>query len=541
MTDSGIGRTESPHFDEMTALLYLEQQLDDDRSKLIGTHANTCATCRELLRVLKNEGVWLREAILADEEPVPARLIASPERGSAPWGWLVTLGFGAAGAYTLWNGVVDPWMNRASDIGFTQGNLMTMLFFSGAFWSGWNDVLNGIGVLAALTLGGIAVWALRRFFRRQTRVATVMGMLAFLLLIPWTAHAADTEHGSPSYTLAAGQEIKTDLIVTADRTQIDGDIDGDLIAFSHEVEVNGHIKGDIIAFAQDLTVNGTVDGNVRVFAQSAILSGAVGKNLMGFANRVVVDEKSGVGGSATLFGQDLQLIGAVKGDLLAFAQTMDAEGPIGGNVKVRGENFRIGSTAQIAGRTEFEGPKQADVASGAKLASPVEFTMRQERPQYSTWTYYWHQTLRWGAAFLLGMVMFLLAPGPFLDTANSAKKAGLAMGVGLLFLVGTPVAAVIACVTIVGLGVGIVTFLVYLVALYISQIFVGAWLGEKLLGAGIGIGPVLARLALGLAILRLVRIIPVVGPLSVLVVCVWGLGAYVLTVHKRMRQQVVAA
>jgi hypothetical protein len=74
-----------------------------------------------------------------------------------------------------------------------------------------------------------------------------------------------------------------------------------------------------------------------------------------------------------------------------------------------------------------------------------------------------------------------------------------------------------------------------------SQVFVGEWLGEKLLGVGVGIGPVLARLALGLAILRVIRLIPFLGWFSVWIVIFWGLGAYVLTLHKRMRRQVVTA
>jgi cytoskeletal protein CcmA (bactofilin family) len=536
-----INHTEAPHFDEMTGLLYLEQQLDDDHSRVIAEHANACAGCRELLRVLKNESVWLRGALVTDDEPVPARLVAAPSRGAAPWGWLTAVGFGAAGAYTLWTGFVEPWTTRASDVGFTQGNLMTMLFFSGAFWSGWSDVRDGIEFLAFATLGGVAIWALRRFFRRQTRVATVMGILAFMMMAPFTAKAADTEHGNPNYTLAAGQEIRTDLFVAGDHALIDGNVDGDLIVWAHEVEVNGHVNGDIIAFTQELRMNGTVDGNVRVFAQAAVINGSVGKNLMGFVQAVEVDEKSGIGGSTTLFSQDVQLNGPVKGDLLAFAGNLEIDGPIGGNVKVRSDNLRIGSAAQIAGRTQFEGPRQPDVAPGAKLTSPIEIIVMKPEPVYSTWRYYWHQTLRWGAAFLLGMVMFLLAPGIFLDAAGSVKRVGLAMGIGLLFLVGIPVAAVIACITIVGLGLGIVTLLTYLVAVYMSQVFVGAWVGEKLLGVGIGIGPVLGRLALGLAILRVVRVIPFLGTLSMWVVIVWGLGAYVLTIHKRMRQQAVVA
>ena len=541
MSQPDIGRTGNPHFDEMTGLLYLEQQLDDMHSKMLAEHANACATCRELLRVLKNESVWLREALVADDEPVPARLVGAPTRSIASWGWLATLGFGAAGAYTLWSGFIEPSVNQASNIGLTQGNLMTVLFFSGAFWNGWGDVARAVEFMAMITLGVVAAWALRRYFRRQAGTAVVMGMLGLAVLAPSPARAAETVHGNPSYTLPAGQEIKTDLFVAGDHILIDGTVDGDLVVWAHEVEVNGHVKGDVIAFTQELRMNGTVDGNVRAFAQSTVLSGTVGKNLMGFVQSVEVDEKSGIGGSATLFSRDVQLNGPVKGDLLAMAGTMEIDGPVDGNVKVRGENMRIGSTAQIAGRTQFEGPKQPEVAAGARLASPLEMIMRKATPTYSTWSYYWHQILRWGAAFLLGLVMFLLAPGVFLDAANSANKVGLSMGIGLLFLVGIPVAAIIACVTIVGLGVGITTVLIYLVAVYMSQVFVGEWLGERLLGVGVGIGPVLARLALGLAILRVIRVIPFLGPLSMWVVIVWGLGAYVLTLHKRMRHQVVTA
>ncbi|HKQ85994.1 MAG TPA: polymer-forming cytoskeletal protein [Candidatus Acidoferrales bacterium] len=541
MSQPDISHTGSPHFDEMTGLLYLEQQLDDLHSKMIAEHANACATCRELLRVLKNESVWLREALVADDEPVPVRFAAAPARNIASWGWLATLGFGAAGAYTLWIGFIEPWVTQASNIGLTQGNLMTMLFFSGAFWNGWADLATGVEFMAMVTLGVVAAWALRRYFRRQAGTAAVMGMLGLAILAPAPARAAETVHGNPSYTLPAGQEIKTDLFVAGDHVLIDGTVDGDLVVWAHEVEVNGQVKGDIIAFTQELRMNGTVGGNVRAFAESTVLSGSVGKNLMGFVRSVELDEKSTIDGSATLFSRDVQLNGPVKGDLLAMAGTMEIDGPIGGNVKVRGEDMRIGSTAQIAGRTQFEGPKQPEIAAGAKLASPVEMIMRKATPMYSTWSYYWHQILRWGAAFLLGLVMFLLAPGAFLDAANSANKVGLSMGIGLLFLVGIPVAAIIACITIVGLGVGITTVLIYLVAVYMSQVFVGEWLGEKLLGVGVGIGPVLARLALGLAILRVVRVIPFLGPLSMWVVIVWGLGAYVLTLHKRMRHQVITA
>ncbi len=96
------------HFDEMTVLLYLEGQLDAEHAREVKEHAASCPSCRALLGALESEGVWLRESLSAEDESVPARLVAAPERGAAPWGWLTALGLGAGGAYTVWTGFGEP-------------------------------------------------------------------------------------------------------------------------------------------------------------------------------------------------------------------------------------------------------------------------------------------------------------------------------------------------------------------------------------------------------------------------------------------------
>jgi hypothetical protein len=130
--------------------------------------------------------------------------------------------------------------------------------------------------------------------------------------------------------------------------------------------------------------------------------------------------------------------------------------------------------------------------------------------------------------------MLLVAPGFFFDVAQACKKIGPAIGFGALFLFATPIAAIIVCATIVGLSVGIPVILFYGVAVYAAKIFVGAWLGEKLLGAGVGIGPALGRLALGLAILQAIRMVPFAGPVIGLLIAMWGFGAVVLALHRRI-------
>jgi cytoskeletal protein CcmA (bactofilin family) len=531
------------HFDEMTALLYLEEQLDAEHAREIATHAGSCAQCRELLHALESEGVWLRESLAAEDESVPARLTDAPERGAAPWGWISALGFSAAGAYTLWSGFIEPWRAQAAQAGFTQGNLLTMLFFSGAFWKGWDAMRSLMEFLAVASLGFVVTWLLRRHWRRFPTIAVVMGAMLCALALPPSASAAETKKGDPNYTLPSGEEVKTDLIVAADRTEIDGVVDGDLIVWSHMVTVNGHVKGDILGFAEELRVNGTVDGNIRSMVQTLVINDVVSKNVMAWAGEVELSEKAKVGGTMTIGMGSAQLNGRVDGDVLAFGGDMDVNGVLGHDAKIHSGELRIGANAEIKGQTKYEGKKPAEVSPGAKLGSPIEFTLvkHDSERDYSSIRYYWHQTLLWGASFVFGLIFLLLAPGFFFDAASACRRTAAAIGFGLLFLFATPIAAIIICITIVGLGVGISTLFLYVIAIYSAQVHVGSWLGGKILGDAVGIGPALGRLALGLAVLRAVRLLPYIGGWIGFVVLVWGLGAIVLAIYKNLRPQLAPA
>jgi cytoskeletal protein CcmA (bactofilin family) len=522
------------HFDEMTGLLYLEGQLDTAHAGIVSAHLGTCAACRELLHALETEGAWLREALTVDDESIPASVIAAPERHSAHWGWWIAFGLVAGGAYTLWTGFVEPWMTQASNAGFTQGNVLTMIFFTGAFWKGWDTMRTLTEFMAVATLGMVAIWLLRKQWQRFTAIAFVMGAVALGLALPQPVAAADTEHGDPAYTLPAGQEVKTDLIVVANRTQIDGDVDGDLIVASQYLTVNGHVKGDILAFGQEVRVNGPVDGNVRLWCQAVALNSTVVKNAMIFSQAIELDSKAKVGGTMTIATGVAQLNGQVGGDVLAAGDLVGINGLMGHNVSARSERLNIGPAAEIDGATKWVGRQQPEVSPGAKLASPIQITYEKRGPDYSQGAYYWHQILFWGAGFLLGLVMLLVMPGFFFDVSQACKKIGPAIGFGALFLFATPIAAIIVCFTIVGLSVGLPALALYAIALYTTKIFVGAWLGERLLGASVGFGPAVGRLALGLAILRALRMLPYVGLLVGLLTVMMGLGAIVLSLHRRI-------
>ena len=318
-------------------------------------------------------------------------------------------------------------------------------------------------------------------------------------------------------------------------------MDGDLIVWSQNVTVNGHVKGDILAFGQEVRVNGPVDGNVRVWCQALSLNSTVARNVMSGLRSIELDSKAKVGGTMTIGTGVAQLNGQVGGDVLAGAGLVGINGSMGHDVTVQGDRLNIGPTAEIEGKTKYIGGHQPEISTGAKLGSPIQVSTVKRGPDRSRGAYYWHQVMFWGAGFLLGLVTLLIAPGFFFDVSQACKKIGPAVGFGALFLFATPIAALIVCATIVGLSVGIPVILFYGIAVYAAKIFVGAWLGEKLLGPGVGIGAALGRLALGLAIVQAVRMVPFAGPVIGLLVAMWGVGAIVLALHRRIRPPVAVA
>jgi cytoskeletal protein CcmA (bactofilin family) len=357
------------------------------------------------------------------------------------------------------------------------------------------------------------------------------------LALPPSARAQEVIKGKESYTLSAGEVVKHDLIVFTGIAHIEGDVDGDLLVWAQTVTVNGHVTGDVIGWCQHAQINGQVDGNVRTFNQSLIINGTVGRNVTTWSQTEELGPKSQVGGSLYAFGQAANVNGHLARDLVFYGESAQVSGLVGGDTTVTGRDFSITSSADLRGHTKFRGHHQPEISPGAKLASPIDFELLKERPRYTSFHFYWFQALGWGAAFLFGLILVLIAPGFFSDVLRASNRYGAATGFGILFLIATPIAAIIVCITLIGLPLGLSTIFLYLMALYGSQVFVGAWLGEKLLGPAAGTGATLGHLALGLLVIRVVRNLPYVGGWALSFVVIWGLGALVLAIYKNIRSR----
>lgn len=391
-------------------------------------------------------------------------------------------------------------------------------------------------VLAMLTLAGIGVAFFRRRIRRGSALALMFAGFCMTFALAPGAAASETRKGQ-SASVSSEETIKGDIFLFGDRVKVDGTVEGDVYLFGHDATVHGHVQGDVIGFAQTLQVDGKVDGNIRAFTNTLTIRGTVAKNVLTFDERVNLESSGKIGGSLTIFVESLSLEGSLGRDLLAFGKRVTISGKIGGDVRDKGSELTITAGGEVGGRIRYEGDNPAEVSPQAKLASPVEYKKLEHKREYRDAHYYIWRVI-WTAAFVLfGMVLFLLAPGFAKETITAAERYGAPIGLGILVFFGVPIAALIACFTVVGIPLGLFTVGFWLLMLCCAELVVGAVVGIWILGRATDTWGMIGRMTLGFVIVRIIYTplaqIHVVGLLVGLGILMWGMGAISLALYRK--------
>jgi len=525
------------HLDEFTLLMYVERQLDRDAAQEVSLHTQTCTRCLTLLRALDRESRLLTRSMMEEDEPLPLRLAEFHEqvKRSMRWIWGVVFGLAALGVYALYTGYVEPWQNQLEQAGFGGTNLLSLMFFQSAFWKGWQSMFTLVEFVALTSVAAFGIFAIRKYLRRGTALAVMFASLGLLAALATPASAAEFRK-SETVTVARDETVKTDLYAMADHIRVEGTVDGDFVGFSEQVEISGHVTGDVICFCQSLRISGQVDGNLRSMANNITLTGTIDKSASTFTELLTIDPNGKIGRNLTSFSKSLTVDGTLGRDLLAMFGKGTINGSVGGSLSARGENLTINGSASIAGPAKFEGDNPANVSSEAKLASPLEYKKLEHKSHDARGSGYYVWMVIWAAAYVLfGLVLLSLLPGFSREASANVENVGASFGLGVLVFFAVPIAAVIACVTVVGLFVGLTSLFLWYGSLYFAQIIVGATVGQWIMGRASDTWGLIGRMVVGICILRAVMAVPFLGTWIKFGVIIWGVGALSLAIYRRLQ------
>jgi len=379
--------------------------------------------------------------------------------------------------------------------------------------------------------------------RTQTmRILTLLAACAGMMSGSDQASATQFKGGEAVHVREG--EILDDLFAAASDVDFDAHLVGDLFAAGATVTVGDSalIENSFMGAARRVDVGGHILNSARVFAQDINIRGHIERNVMAFAQSVTIDDRGWIEKDLYLGAGEAMVRGRIGGEIGGGCGKIVIAGQVDGNVTIEADQVTIMQSAIIGGKLKYRSSRDAKIEEGAQLLGGVEKLGPRTKKSASyglgsfLWDAWWFL-----AAFAAGLVLLALFK-PFITQVKQAilLASWKSLGLGFLFLICVPVAAVIIALTLVGIPLAGLTLLCWAILLYLSRVFVGFAMGEWLLGrirAGRAMPSGVSMFA-GMLILTLIAKIPYFGLLAQLMICSLALGAFLMTAYRYRTQGV---
>ena len=345
----------------------------------------------------------------------------------------------------------------------------------------------------------------------------VLGVLALVLAFP--AMAAKIEGGS-QYVLGKGVVVNENLYVGGQNIVVNGEVVGDLISAGQEINVFGKIAKDATIAGANLNLMGEIGEDLRAAGGTILIGSNINGDALVAGGEIQIAEGVELKGDTRLAGGNIVINGNISGPVKISADKITINGKITKDANVKaGKELVIGEKAVIEGNFEYSAPKEATIASGAKIAKEPVFKKLEVKDRVAK------QKIFMGVIttfFIIKLIAMILTALLFYwlfwkwveDFAQSAvENLGREAVRGFIFLFVIPIAIIFSFVTIIGLALGFMSLFVYIATLMLGGIFSGILAGGLLAKYAFGEKQLASwkSILLGTILLGLVALIPYVG------------------------------
>lgn len=375
-----------------------------------------------------------------------------------------------------------------------------------------------------------------------------------LLLLPFTASAYAVKTADSVY-VPKTETIEGNLYAAGANVTVEGKVNGDVICAGQAINISGEVAGDVICAGQTINITGNVGGSVRAAGNSININGKVSRNVMAFGAAVLLSGSSNVGWDALVAGANIDILGKIAGDLHGAGANFNLAGEVGKNVSLKidnrvkaekpglafkenGSGLKIGPGAVINGELKYTSGQDAAIDAKAVIKGKVTHNLpavTAKKSGLANLGWWWGRLISLFSALVIGLVLISFWREQIIKTTDlMLKKAGASFGWGVLVLLLTPIAAVILLVTIIGIPLSFILMALWLIALYLSKIFVGILIGRSLLSnywAKQKDSLILAMI-FGIIIAYIIFALPFIGWILALLAMLWGLGGILLSFKK---------
>lgn len=372
-------------------------------------------------------------------------------------------------------------------------------------------------------------------------LASLGGLFALILILPLPI-LAKTMQNNQLVIVASDQVIDHNYYNAGNTVNIYGTINGDVFVAGNTITIDSqNINGDIFAAGNTITIKGTVNGSLRLAGQNIFIDGQISGNVLAGGQNINLNSSSVVNGHVTVAGQSIDSQGVIKGQLEAAGEMAYLNGQVDKDVYLQlGQTkLQVGDQAKIGGKLFYKSLEQGQVSDKAQISQGVFFEphVPKQKPSFKGFGF-GSFVVKFFGMLVVGMILMHIWPKFLPESVETIKKnkAGVFFkGFGWLIL--TPILLIIVAITIIGLPLAGLLFILWMLGLYLAKI-IAAWLLIALIRAKFFKDKKLSNiwwLAIGILLYIILGKIPFIGWVIafVLYVFAWGALANILPKLKK--------
>ncbi len=316
---------------------------------------------------------------------------------------------------------------------------------------------------------------------------------------------------------------------------IDYNINGSSLVGGNDVIISSNIDGASLIGANNLTYNAKSE-YALILANNISFTGSA-KDAFMFANTVNINANSKITRDLIIYANTVNIEGDFARNVTINANTIKINNAqFGGKVKLTAKNIEIEDNVMISSELSYNEEANTNISQIANLG--IVNTFKSElgiEPSIIEKIYSNAQILI--SLLIIFTALFYIIPQLFNKINKDKKEIVKHMGFGLVSLIVLPIIAIILCLTIFGMPLGLLILAIYTILLLISIIPTGYIIGNIIWNKFIKtkkrkyiIG------VMGTTIVYILCQLPYIGGIFVFLTILLGMGSIIsIFIHKKIK------
>lgn len=364
-------------------------------------------------------------------------------------------------------------------------------------------------------------------------------LFAFAIALPVSAATIQT---GEQVSIAETEAVDENTYLAGGQVTVSGALTEDVVAAGGKIVLNGSVAGDASLAGGTVDIFEDVAGDVRIAGGTITIAESVSGDVVVFGGSVSILPGATVGGDVLAVGGAVLIDGTVNGDVRVVGGEIALNGFVAGSVDLwGGEKITLGEKLVIGGDFAYRAQKELEIPETASIGGSVTFKERAHNEVNDAFSGI-------GLGFVLAqflifavttLVVFFALPR---FSRRVAEKATLhpwkSLGLGFIALFMVPIFAIILLVSVLGIFLGIIALVEFVLALLFTEAMLGIVLGAFIVRA-VKKEVVLSWkwVLLGVVLAEILAFIPVVGWIAVFAFFLVTLGAIMLSLYSSLRTE----